>query len=370
MRIGIDAREAFTGRGISKYISGLLGEYRKQGAGNIFYLFTNNYHPPESCESFKWNERFTTYRTIWEQFHIPLEIINNSLDVFHCPANMGVPVSAAAPVITTIHDIIPLVLPDIYKNLIPFNQYEKLLSNAVRHSEAVITGSEFSKNDIMKWTGLSGDKIHVIFDGIDPVFLEPRDPRLTEALKIRHSIEGPYILYSGGIDPRKNIPFMLDAFRIIEEKHGKGLKFVITGGRKELGDLIGENTVHSLSETGKYIFTGHVTDAELAHLCSGALALFYPTLYEGFGLPLLEAFASGTPAAAGKVSSLPEIGRDAVHYIDIEDPEKSAEMLCELLENTGLREKLVKRGKQLSELYTWDKTAAQTLRIYEDVKAR
>lgn len=361
MRIGIDISPIVYETGVSWYTKGLVdslaryhdadfvlfgGSWRRKGKLDEFIrslptknVYGKTFFLPPTFLSLLWN-RLHTY---------PVENLIGKVDVFHSSDWTQPPTRALK--ITTIHDLVPLRFPEISHPKIVSNH--RLRLDWVRKEvETIIAVSSFTKGEIVDLLKIDPDRIEVIPEAPDPG-LKPAGDKQIENLKKRFNISGSYLLVVGA-DPRKNIPAIVAAFAKI--KHDLPVKLVIVGRLWE-----------KIPEDPDIISLGHVSREDLASLYSGAKALVYTSLYEGFGLPILEAMSLGCPVVTSNISSMPEVAGEAAVLVDPTNPQAIADGIRKLLSQ---RYQWVKAGKARSREFSWKDTAYMTFKLYERLARR
>jgi glycosyltransferase involved in cell wall biosynthesis len=259
----------------------------------------------------------------------------------------------------TIHDLIPLLFPQFYRS-------ERLLTHSytssIDQADLILTDSEQSKADMML-RGVPGDKIRVAPLGFDSNLFYPRadDPAYSQEVLRRYGVRRPYLLHVGQRMPHKNVERLVEAFgHLSRTRRDFGCQLVLAGGQlwetQELMDLAGERTIFE-----RIVLTGRIPDSHLALLYRQAALFVMPSLYEGFGLPLLEAMACGVPTISSNRSSLPEVGGEATVYFNPESAEEMAGAVEQVLTDSDLREKLVELGLSRAKQFSWDDCARKTL---------
>lgn len=285
------------------------------------------------------------------------------LDLIHDPNGIAPFLGPAlgARRVVTIHDAFAYVHPETHNRLDNW-RYRWQLPMAARRSDAIITVSECSRRDITHYLGLTGQPVYTVPEGIDAQFRPVEDGAGRRALLERYGIRQPYLFYVGGINARKNIARLFEAFAQIQPRYPE-LKLVIAGKRQwRTGEIDAAFQRLSLSE--HVHFTGYVADHDLPALYSAARLFVFPSLYEGFGLPPLEAMACGTPVITSNSSSLPEVTGDAALLIDPFDVSSLAEAICRVLDDAELAADLRRRGQQQAARFGWPRTAHETAQIY------
>ncbi|PYE55659.1 glycosyltransferase family 4 protein [Deinococcus yavapaiensis] len=286
------------------------------------------------------------------------------LDVLHDPCGIApfvAPRGRHARVVT-VHDAIPVIDPSVQP---PFTRavFKTLIPAARWTADAIITISQSAAHDLEHHLRLPREKLHVTLNGVaPPVARSEQDVRaVLDAL----DLDEPYFLYVGALDPRKNLQRVLEAFAAVEREQPSA-RLVIVGGARWQATPI----VERAKGMRNVRLTGFVSDADLAALYQGATALVFPSLYEGFGLPILEAMTYGTPVITSSVSSMPEVAGDAALLVNPLDVEALVNAMRSLLTQTALRAELSRRGCERATLFTWEQTARQTLEVYASVLNR
>jgi glycosyltransferase involved in cell wall biosynthesis len=234
----------------------------------------------------------------------------------------------------------------------------------MRLAARIIADSQATQADLVRYYRADPARITVVYPGRDESLARVNDPETVAAAKARYGIRGAYLLYVGTLQPRKNLVRLVEAFAQIQNSNN--LQLVLAGQKGWLyADLFAR--VEALGLSGHVIFTGYVADDDKAALLSGATALLYPSLYEGFGMPALEAMACGTPVLTSDVSSLPEVVGDAALLVNPLDTNAIAAGMARLVADAGLRRSLVERGSLQIRQFSWAKTARQVLEAIESV---
>lgn len=290
---------------------------------------------------------------LWEQAVLPA-IVGRRL--LWSPSGTG-PLAISHQVIT-IHDTIPVDHPEWFNSA-----YARWLKGSVatlaRRAAHVITVSTFSKERIIATTGVDESKISVVLEGVDQQY-RPQDPDDVAATRSLLGIppNTRYVLYLGNIEPRKNVGRLLEAWRVAVKEVPEDVVLVVAGARG-MWRVFGDVTLERIPN--RVVFTGYVPDDRLPALYSGATAFVYPSLYEGFGLPTLEAMACGTPVVTSSTSSLPEVVGDAALMVDPLDVDDIAAALVRVVSEEHLRGRLVDAGFERAAQFTWERAATETL---------
>lgn len=337
MHIGIDARAArwYRGTGIGTYTYQIIYNICKLDKINNYTYFLPDEN--NSDLDIKGNINLKVIddehkNNFWEDVYIPNIISNMGIDVYFVPQNgIGLPIEKNCRFFITLHDVIPYKMPETvgpqYLEI-----YLREVPNIIKIVDGIITVSNFSKYDIAKTLMFPEDKIFVTHLAAED-FYTPLDKETCKVfVKNHYGIEGDFILYVGGFSPRKNIKGIIQAFSLLKEKYKKPIKLVILG-KKGRSYYDYRDLALKLNLKEDVVFTGYVPVDELPIFYNAAKVFIYPSFYEGFGLPPLEAMACGTPTIASNQTSIPEVlGEDALYInpYDIDDiKEKIMTLLCD-----------------------------------------
>lgn len=301
-----------------------------------------------------------TFRNIlWEQFVLPKLAKEHKVDILHSPANMA-PLFYKGKSIVHIHDLCFIVNPQWYSFAFR-NWYRFVIPRLVKKATRVITNSNNSRNDLLQYCKVPLDNISLVYWAVDDFFLKEEIPRAKSIDRPRKD----YILYVGSLEPRKNIKLLVEAYGILRKKNPDiKTKLVLIGGESP---LFAEFTLRIKEFKEDVILTGFVDEENLRTYYREAKLVVYPSLYEGFGFPPLEAMASGTPVVTSHSSSLPEVVGDAALTVDAHNAPGLALAITELLSDPQLREKLILKGYERVRKFTWERVARKILAIYHQV---
>jgi glycosyltransferase involved in cell wall biosynthesis len=268
--------------------------------------------------------------------------------------------------VVTIHDLAFKYFPEMFTKfeLWKLNFLAKL---AIERSDGIITISESSKKDILKfYPKIKENKIKIIHHGFDgKVFAEERDLEKEKEVKIKLGIEGDYLLYVGALQPRKNLGALIEAFEKMKaelnsDSELSSVKLVLAGEKAWMWKEIFEK-IEKSPYRADIITPGKIKFEDVGHLMRGAEIFCFPSLYEGFGIPILEAFAAGVPVVCAKNSSLPEVGGEAALYFEGQNSGELAEKLKSVLEDNNLRKNMIANGQEQAKKFSWEKCARETL---------
>ncbi|HMP73299.1 MAG TPA: glycosyltransferase family 1 protein [Kiritimatiellia bacterium] len=369
MNVCIDIQSAITQRaGVGRYTRMLVHHLAKQ-AGNdnldLFYFDFQRKGTPFPVDGarqrpVRWIPGRFAQRAWKSLGWPPFDLFSGPADLFHFPNFIRPPVRRGKTVVT-IHDVAFLRYPETVeeRNL---RYLTRLIRSTVEQADAIITVSQFTARECQILLGIPESKCFAIPSGLDN-HVSPATPEQIARTKATYRLERPYLLTVGTLEPRKNIPFLLYVFEALDED----IDLVIAGMKgwkfdpilKRMQTSIKRNRIH---------FLEYVADDELPALYSGAHAFVFPSLYEGFGFPPLEAMHCDIPVLASSSGSLPEVLGDAALLAEPYDVEQWLDSLQRLITDTSLRDSLRQRGHQRTRLYTWDRTAEQTWAVYRSLR--
>ena len=376
--------KAHAQRGIGRYVSELVKYFSNEQYP--VQRFDHNSLPARSpfLKSIDWISRVSPLgrNTLRQQFLYPLKLGRadfSAVEAIHFPAHMDAPMWSKRPCIVTVLDLIPHVLSDLYKaDRSPwrYRLARGLEIRAIRNAKLILAISKCTAKDIENILGIPGERIVVTPLGVGEEFF--RQQILDEAsIRARYNIPcgRKIILYVGGIDPRKNINVMFEAFSIVcakERESGAIPPVLLLSGRiqedREYPKLISRITELSLQKD--VITPGYIREEDLLSLYAISAVFFFPSLYEGFGLPPLEAMAAGTPVVSSNSSSLPEVLGDAALLVAPSDVQGFAEALYGVLKNPDLRSRLSACGRKQAQHFSWAKTGQATINAYRSLSQR
>lgn len=308
----------------------------------------------------------------WEQWTGPGMARKLGVDVFHVPHFAPPLITGSTPVVATIHDVIPLRLP-LYHASARAKVYSNVVARAARRATLIITISEHARQDIIDVLKLPAERIRVIYQAVSDEMQPVEDQERLAAVRARYGLTGRYIFYLGGLDARKNVPQLVRAFSHLYQRLGDpSLQLLISGNPdKQRGSLFPDPrpVAADLGMGGQILFR-FVEDEDKAAVYSGASAFVFPSLYEGFGLDPLEAMACGAPVICSNRTSLPEVVGDAAISLDPDDLPAMIEAMYNVLTSDELSADLRARGLARAKLFSWRKTASETLKVYEEAVIR
>lgn len=365
MRIGIDMR-MLTWSGIGRYTHNLVDGLMRIDKDNEYILFLNegdidNYtitnenfiKKPLSSKVFSLEGHYQLTSSLWRE----------RLDLFHS-LHFPVPLLWRHNLVTTIHDLIPLIYPESLPSRMSRIYCYVMMRAAARKSRRVIANSYYTRRDIVRYLKIPESKVKVIYEGVNENYHPVKNESRLRKVKERYKTSEKFIFYIGQWKPYKNILRLMRAFHRLKMKTGIPHKLLI-GGRKDpnYGEI--PALARNLGLEKDIIFTGYIPEEDLPVLYSAAKLFIFPSLYEGFGLPVLEAMACGIPVVSSNTSSLPEIAGDAAILVNPYSIEEIAQAMQEGLRDEKLRKKLIQKGLARTRLFVWEKTSRETLQVYE-----
>lgn len=368
MRIGIDiSRIAATARtGTEHYTYELLAALGRSDRRNAYTLYTNRLPATLPPLATNFSLRQIPLPRLWTHARLSAEVALHPPDTLFIPAHvipLGARLARHTRLVVTIHDLGYLHFPEAHTRV---QRLQLRLTTAwsTRVADRVIAISQATKDDLVRLAGVPATKISVVHHGVATRFVQPAPT--VERASLDHTLSSqlgqhPYVLYVGTIQPRKNLARLIEAFAQATEA-ASDWRLVLVG---KPGWLSGPIVQHAeaLGLAERVIFTGYLPDAVLPALMAGASAFVFPSLYEGFGLPVLEAMAAGIPVLTSNTSSLPEVAGDAALLVDPQDTQAIASGIRRLTSDAELRTELRRRGLIQAASFTWERCAAQTLAL-------
>ena len=364
MRVAIDARKLHD-FGIGTYIRNLLRHLARIDRESEYILLC---HEPDMGVAESLGDNFRTVLepaanySFSEQIHVPWVLMREKPDVFHAP-HYVLPVAIRARSVVTIHDCIHLMFPQYLKNRAAYAYARGAMWSAAKRSDRILTVSEASKRDILHFFNVPPEKISVVYNAIEERFWV--EPPADEVARVRErfQLDQRFVLYVGGIKPHKNLVRLIEAFAELRKGDFEELKLLIIGD--EISKLPAlRRAVHS-NKLHKHVrFLGFLPDETLAALYRLAAVFVFPSLYEGFGLPPLEAMASGTPVVTSNVSSLPEVAGDAAVLVDPYDVGSIVNGVRRVLTDPQLAGEMRRKGLIRARDFSWERSVARTHDIY------
>lgn len=373
MQVGINAffwnrQDTGSGQYLRRLVDGLLAQ--EEGTGYSLFLaqsstpnsWPHRLRPSVSTPPLFWGENLAK---VWfEQISFPCACDREEVAVAHVPY-FAPPLFPTVPTVVTIHDLIPFILPE-YRKGARLALYNWLIARGAKRATAIIVDSTATKKDLLRLFPISEERIRVIYLATGQNY-HPAPVADIERVRQKYSLPEKYLLYLGGFDLRKNLTVL---FKALAQLAPYDFPLVIAGKSPEKETLLFPEPRRLAFEAGvekRVQFIGWVAEEDKPALYSGASIFLFPSLYEGFGLPPLEAMACGAPVIAANSSSLPEVIGEGGMLVAPQDAQAWAEAIARLLENLGAREEWGARGKEQAQRFSWRKTAEETRAVYEEL---
>jgi len=366
MRIGIDARLThYQAAGISRYTLQLIKALATLQSSDVFTVLQSCHtrQPLVTEDRFETRRLLTPSHHRLEQLTLPLEVSLLKLDLLHSPDFIP-PFRVKCKSVITIHDLNFMLYPHFMTK--ESARYYGQIDEAVRRADAIIAVSNATKRDTVRLLGVDEKRITVIYEAASSYFQPMDREEAKRRIAQRFGIGSDFILFVSTIEPRKNIPNLVRAYRLLLDEYNSDATLVLAGAKGWLFEDVFQ-LVRELDLDNRVRFLGRVATEELLWLYNAARVLVAPSFYEGFGLTPLEAMACGTPVVVSDVSSLPEIVTDAGLTAPPDDPEAIAAAIWRLLNDTALWNSLAAKGLKRAACFSWDKAAQQTLALYHSV---
>ena len=369
MRIAIDARKLHD-YGIGTYVRNLVSGLARQDGDDTYVLLCRE---DDQAYARSLGPRFEALvetagnYSLREQVSVPLALARAKIDLFHAPHYVVSPLTRC-PFIVTIHDCIHLRFPQYLPNRAAYLYARLVMTQSARRAKRVLTVSRASKEDILRYLRVPAEKVEVVYNALDERLAAPPTDVDLQRVRERYLLTSPFILYTGNVKPHKNIDRLIEAYSILRRRGVEDVKLVIIG--EEISKYANlRRLVHRFQLHQHVRFFGFVNDHTLAAMYRLASMFVFPSLYEGFGLPPLEAMAAGVPVITSNTSSLPEVVGDAALLIDPMDAGAIADAMARLLGDRSLRDDLIARGHARVHAFSWDRSVARVRQIYAEIGA-
>lgn len=354
MRIGIDCQSIIGNKtGIGYYTYNLVNQLKKYK--NLKLFFYNN-----EKSDLKVHDRL-----YWENVDLVWQSYKDKLDIMHVVGFSGPLIKAGYKKITTVHDLIGMIFPENLGFMSRF-YWKTWLPFCVKNSDIIISNSEHTKKDIVKYLGVDEKKINVTYLGANENFVKIDDKNILENVHKKYNLPEEFILYVGTIEPRKNISFLVEAFHEYIKSGSSKLKLVITGKKGWAYESLLKK-IDELSLSNDVIFTDYIEDSDLVCVYNSCKFFCFPSLYEGFGLPVLEAMSCGKAVISSNSSSLSEIASDSAYLFDPYDKSELVKAIKILDTNKEIRIGFEIKSLKRAEYFNWSKTAKKTYDIYTNI---
>ncbi|NJN99203.1 MAG: glycosyltransferase family 4 protein [Anaerolineales bacterium] len=371
MHIGLNAHllslsQSYRGAGISWYIFNLLKNLAGASPDFCYSAFLSEpafQEPALALHLSRLPTQRPAARILWEQFIQPLALRQARVDMLHALAFVA-PLATPCPFVVTVYDLSFLRYPDAFR---PFNRWylREFTARSVKRARAIIAISESTRQDVINWLGAPPERVHTVYCGVDEAF-RPLPAAEVAAFKAAKRLPDTFVLFLGTLEPRKNVDGLIRAYACWRKQEPDVPPLVIAGGKGWYYNHI-FSLVESLNLTERVRFTDYVPQSELPLWYNAASLFVYPSHFEGFGLPVLEAMACGTPVITSTVSSLPEVtgNTGAARLVNPADADALAAAMREVMADTDLRAAMSQQALIRANYFSWDKTAHETVEVYK-----
>jgi len=386
MHVGINAQllsfgEGYRNGGVSRYIRFLLTELARKPGEHTYTVFVNGQqvidhlkslniqHPQITFVSAPWPEEKPIQRILWEQMTLPTLVKRLQIDVLHSPVNVlpeRLPRTCAG--VVTLHDLAFLRFPEVLTRAKRI-YHQTFTLRSLRRATRLICVSESTRRDAHELAGIPLEKSHTVYPCIDARFTAEYNEEKIQEFRRAHGLNDGYILYLGTLEPRKNITRVIEAYARLRETEHRKEKLVLAGGKGWLYDAIFAK-IRELGLEEDVLFPGYVADEQQVYWYQAASVFVFPSLYEGFGIPVAEALACGTPVVTSNVSSLPEAGADLALCVDPQETEALSRAIMQGLTDQELRTKCRQQASQIYQRFSAQVMVERTLAVYEKAVQR
>lgn len=356
MKIGIDIQTTLGQKtGFGNYVLNMAEQFKQVGSDHEYVLIA-----PGDERDLSAPKRF-----LWDQWTLPIKAQQAGVSILHQPA-FSAPLMFPGKIVVTVHDLIAI----FYGQDIPFwsrQYFARWMPFSYRRADAIITISEHTKKDVMRVLGIPEEKITVIYLAANSEYRPLTDQHLIRSAKQKYQTGNRYLLHVGTINPRKNLEFLVKVFAEVVKKF-PDYKLVITGKKGWYYEGLFK-LVKAAGLVDRVVFTGYIEDGDKPALYNGATLFLFPSLYEGFGLPPLEAMQSGVPVISSNVSSMPEVVGQAGLLLDPKNIGLWVQSIIKVLDLAKLRQTMSAAGLKQAKNFSWAKTARETVKVYESIAA-
>lgn len=354
MRIGIDIQTTLGQKtGFGFYVGNLIKNLQIVDTTNKYYFFKPKTH----------NDLSAPKRLMWDQFGVPKLAKDHKIDILHQPS-FSAPIFYSGKVVVTVHDLIAIK----FGSDIPFFSrqfFSRWMPFSYRKADKIIAISEHTKKDIIKYLHINENKIKVIPLAADEKYQQINDKLRLEKIKSKYRTGANYLLHIGTLNPRKNLGFMIDVFAQIANRY-PNYNLVITGKEGWYYENLYQQ-VRDLGLVNRVIFTGYIEEQDKVDLYNGAAIFVFPSIYEGFGLPPLEAMSCGIPVISSNTSSMPEVIDNAGILLSPTDKNSWIKAIRLIIDDAKIRKNLQAKGLERAKKFSWKKSAQETLKVYEEI---
>lgn len=367
--IGIDARK-IQDFGIGTYVRHLVRGLAAIDSENRYVLLIrpqDREHLTQLPDNFRLAVQRAPVYSLRELVTLSWQLHGLKLDLYHA-THYVLPAVVPPKLVVTIHDIIHLLYPEFLPNRLAFLYAQRMIHSSLTRGDRILAVSQNTRSDLMEYFQVDGKKIRVVYNGVEDRFRRRLPDAERERVLRELGLTRPYLLFVGNPKPHKNLDNVVQAYAKARAASGFDSPLVCVGHRDGSLAKIRQRAEY-LGVADQVIFVGHVADDKLPAIYQGAVLFLYPTLYEGFGLPVVEAMASGVPVITSNTSALKEIAEGYAHLVDPLDVDGMARAIGHCLEDAEHRMALARLGLKRAENFQWEKTARETLEVYRSVLA-
>lgn len=380
VRVAINAQlvsfdDSYRNAGISRYIFTLLEGLAALDAGQEYTAFMHPKDADRASDSplaraahlrllapARWSADGPVRRIAWEQFALPGTLRTLGIDVFHAPANV-LPARLPCPAVVTVHDLAFMRYPQFFRPSLRLYQ-RRFTARSVARATHVVAVSESTKRDLIELMRVPEERLHVIYPGIAADFQPVGDPKILASFRAKHGLPERYLLYLGTLEPRKNLLTLVEAYARLRGQMADAPPLVLAGAKGWYYEPL-FSRVRALGLERFVVFPGYVARDEQPLWYAGAELFVFPSLYEGFGLPVVEALACGTPTITSNVSSLPEVAGDVAWQVDPRSAEALARLMREVLADGAARDRMARAGPAWARQFSITRMARAYATLYD-----
>lgn len=369
MIVGVEGRTLQGERyGVARYLVNLLRELVLLDGEEEYVIYLSGEIAPLPISSPRLRTRVLTRAPglTWRHLRLPLAMRHEGVGLHFSPSYF-LPLLKVCPSVVVVHDLTFKVHPEWFAADRRF-RFDDLFWREVRRAERIITVSEHSKGDIVRLLGVEPSRVEVIYEAPDTFFRPVRDEELLAGVRDRYGLRPGFLFTAGAVHTRRNLERLVEAVSLAERELGRELQLLILGRPAPFSppvDIAG--TAERCGLRGRVLRLGYVSEEELLLLYNACGLFVYPSLYEGFGLPVIEAMACGTPVACSDATSLPEVAGEAAAYFDPLSVRDMATAISSVLGDGALRERLREAGIRRAAIFSWRRAAEETLRVFREV---
>ncbi len=375
MRIGVEARTLQEARyGVARYLTNILTSCLELDEDNEYILYLSEPIPRSNLPIPEGNRvRYSIIQArpsiLWRHWALPMQMRRDKCDLHFSPSYF-VPLLKVCPDVVVVHDISFKAHPEWFakdRRMI----FDSIFWRKVMKADAIVTVSQYSKEEIVKHLQVDPDKIRVILESADNKFVPLRDEGRLSLVKEKYGLPQDFVLTVGALHTRRNVPRLLAALACLEKKIGSPVNLLIIGSQAPFSPIVDISVLaDEAGLRGKVLHIDYVSEEDLLLLYNAGTMLAYPSLYEGFGLPVLEAMACGLPVACSNVTSLPEVAGSAALYFNPYDIDEMAAVIGQIWNEPRRRSEMSCAGIEQASCFSWRRAASELLMLFGEVQAR